>query len=77
MTTPAERLWKQLEVPASVMGGTASILNRADVHHVLNENDRLRAAAAKAESILARNLGHQTEKCYDALAILQRALQET
>jgi len=41
------------------------------------ENERLRNAVTKAENILARNLGHQTEKCYDALAILRRAIQES
>jgi ribosomal protein S20 len=34
----------------------------------------LEAALAKSENILARNLGHQTEKCYDALAIIRAAI---
>lgn len=36
----------------------------------------LREAIERAIKILDRNLGHQTEKCYDALAILRRSLQE-
>lgn len=34
----------------------------------------LEAALAKAENILARNLGHQTEKRYDALEIIRNGL---
>lgn len=41
-----------------------------------NEIDRLRAVVANSAEILKRNLGHQTEKCYDALSILQRAMPE-
>lgn len=41
------------------------------------EIDRLRGVVAKSAEILKRNLGHQTEKCYDALSILQRAIRET
>lgn len=38
------------------------------------DGNQLRDAMAKAERILDRNLGHQTEKCYDALSIIRKAL---
>lgn len=38
------------------------------------DNERLRAAVAKAIDILDRNLWHQTEKCEDAVAILRKAI---
>lgn len=40
-------------------------------------NDRLRAAIKRALGILDRNLGHQTEKCYDAVAVLNQAIRES
>lgn len=48
-----------------------------DCHAAADEIERLRGAICRSTEILKRNLGYQTEKCYDALSILQRALAAT
>lgn len=37
----------------------------------------MRGAIKRALGILDRNLGHQTEKCYDAVAVLNQAIRES
>lgn len=37
---------------------------------------RLEMAIERALGILNRNLGHQTEKCYDAVAVLNQAIRD-
>lgn len=48
----------------------------AEIKQLRAERDALIAAVEKAHEILERNLGHQTEKCYDALHVLRNSLEQ-
>ena len=48
----------------------------AEIEQLRAERDTLIAAMERAHEILERNLGHQTEKCYDALHVLRNSLEQ-
>ncbi len=48
-----------------------------DAERFSQEKKKLRDAIKRALGILDRNLGHQTEKCYDAVAVLNQAIRES